>query len=309
MRRRVAEVVDKVLRNFEDILNAVKDEAPKRVAVAVAQDDAIMEAVQGAREQKIAEFILVGDREKIHETAGKLGVSLEDVQIIHEPDDRKAAYRAVALVSGGQADVLMKGLINTADLLRAVLDKEIGLRTGRVLSHTAVYELPGFDRLLMVTDGGMNIAPTLQQKADIIQNSVQLARVLGISPAKVAVLAAVEVINPDMPATLEAAALTKMADRGQIKGAIVDGPLALDNAISLEAASHKGIKSPVAGMADILVTPDIVAGNILGKSLVYIAKGKIAGLVLGAAKPVVVTSRADTHEAKLMSIALGALLG
>jgi phosphate butyryltransferase len=305
----VAEVVDKVLRNFEDILNAVKDEAPKRVAVAVAQDDAIMEAVQGAREQKIAEFILVGDREKIHETAGKLGVSLEDVQIIHEPDDRKAAYRAVALVSGGQADVLMKGLINTADLLRAVLDKEIGLRTGRVLSHTAVYELPGFDRLLMVTDGGMNIAPTLQQKADIIQNSVQLARVLGISPAKVAVLAAVEVINPDMPATLEAAALTKMADRGQIKGAIVDGPLALDNAISLEAASHKGIKSPVAGMADILVTPDIVAGNILGKSLVYIAKGKIAGLVLGAAKPVVVTSRADTHEAKLMSIALGALLG
>ncbi|WP_304626296.1 phosphate butyryltransferase [Sporomusa sp. GT1] len=302
-------MVDKVLRNFEDILNAVKDKAPKRVAVAVAQDDAIMEAVQGAREQKIAEFILVGDREKVHETAGKLGVSLEDVQIIHEPDDRKAAYRAVALVSGGQADVLMKGLINTADLLRAVLDKEIGLRTGRVLSHTAVYELPGFDRLLMVTDGGMNIAPTLQQKADIIQNSVQLARVLGISPAKVAVLAAVEVINPDMPATLEAAALTKMADRGQIKGAIVDGPLALDNAISLEAASHKGIKSPVAGMADILVTPDIVAGNILGKSLVYIAKGKIAGLVLGAAKPVVVTSRADTHEAKLMSIALGALLG
>lgn len=302
-------MVDKVLRNFEDILNAVKDKAPKRVAVAVAQDDAIMEAVQGAREQKIAEFILVGDREKIHETAGKLGVSLEDVQIIHEPDDRKAAYRAVALVSGGQADVLMKGLINTADLLRAVLDKEIGLRTGRVLSHTAVYELPGFDRLLMVTDGGMNIAPTLQQKADIIQNSVQLARVLGISPAKVAVLAAVEVINPDMPATLEAATLTKMADRGQIKGAIVDGPLALDNAISLEAASHKGIKSPVAGMADILVTPDIVAGNILGKSLVYIAKGKIAGLVLGAAKPVVVTSRADTHEAKLMSIALGALLG
>lgn len=309
MRRRVAEVVDKVLRNFEDILNAVKDKAPKRVAVAVAQDDAIMEAVQEAREQKIAEFILVGDREKISETARNLGVSLEGVQIIHEPDDRKAAYRAVALVSGGQADVLMKGLINTADLLRAVLDKEIGLRTGRVLSHTAVYELPGFDRLLMVTDGGMNIAPTLQQKADIIQNSIELARVLGITPAKVAVLAAVEVINPDMPATLEAAALTKMADRGQIKGAIVDGPLALDNAISLEAASHKAIKSPVAGKADILVTPDIVAGNILGKSLVYIAKGKIAGLVLGAAKPVVVTSRADTHEAKLMSIALGALLG
>ncbi len=302
-------MTDKVLKSFNDILTTVKDKSPKRVAVAVAQDDAVLEAVQGAREQKIADFILVGDIEKINDTAHKLGICLDEVQIVHEPDDRKAAYRAVALVSSGQADVLMKGLINTADLLRAVLDKEVGLRTGRVLSHTAVYELPGFDRLLMITDGGMNIAPTLQQKADIIQNSVQLAKVLGISPAKVAVLAAVEVINPDMPATLEAAALTKMADRGQIKGAIVDGPLALDNAISLEAAKHKGIKSPVAGLADILVTPDIEAGNMLGKSLVYIAKGKIAGLVLGAAKPVVVTSRADTYEAKLMSIALGALLG
>lgn len=297
-----------VLRSFEDILSAVKGKDPKRVAVAAAQDDAVLGAVQGAREQKIAEFILVGDKGKISEAAHKLGISLHDVQIVHEPDDRKAAYRAVALVSSGQADVLMKGLINTADLLRAVLDKEVGLRTGRVLSHSAVYELPGFDRLLMVTDGGMNIAPNLQQKADIIQNSVELAKVLGISPAKVAVLAAVEVINPEMPATLEAAALTKMADRGQIKGAIVDGPLALDNAISLEAANHKGITSPVAGAADILVTPDIVAGNILGKSLVYIAKGKMAGLVLGATKPVVVTSRADTYEAKLMSIALGALL-
>jgi phosphate butyryltransferase len=277
--------------------------------VAAAQDDAVLEAVQGAHKQKLADFTLVGDIDKIKATADKLGITLNDVQMIHEPDDRKAAYRAVALVSSGEADVLMKGLINTADFLRAVLDKEIGLRTGRVLSHIAVYQLPGFDRLIMITDGGMNIAPTLQQKADIIQNSVQLANVLGIKPAKIAILAAVEVVNPDMPATLEAAALAKMAERGQIKGAIVDGPLALDNAISMEAAKHKGINSPVAGMADILVTPDIEAGNMLGKSLVYIANGKIAGLILGAAKPVVVTSRADTYEAKIMSIALGALLG
>ncbi|WP_425060537.1 Phosphate acetyltransferase [Sporomusa carbonis] len=302
-------MTDKVLKSFGDILNAVKDKPPKRVAVAAAQDDAVLEAVQAAREQKIAEFTLVGDIDKIKAVADKLGVSLEDVKMIHEPDDRKAAYRAVALVSGGEADVLMKGLINTADLLRAVLNKEVGLRTGRVLSHCAVYEVPGFDRLLMVTDGGMNIAPSLQQKADIIQNSVQLAKVLGINPAKVAILAAVEVVNPDMPATLDAAALAKMADRGQFKDAIVDGPLALDNAINREAAKHKGINSPVAGRADILVTPDIEAGNMLGKSLVYIARGKIAGLVLGATKPVVVTSRADTHEAKIMSIALGALLG
>lgn len=302
-------MTDKVLRSFDDILTAVKDKAPKRVAVAAAQDEAVLEAVQGARERKIAEFTLVGDIEKIKAIAGKFSVNLDDVQLVHEPDDRKAAYRAVALVSGGQADVLMKGLINTADLLRAVLDKEVGLRTGRVLSHCAVYEVPGFNRILLITDGGMNIAPTLQQKADIIQNSIQLANVLGISPAKVAVLAAVEVVNPDMQATLDAAALAKMADRGQIKGAVIDGPLALDNAINREAAKHKGIKSPVAGMADILVTPDIEAGNMLGKSLVYIANGKIAGLILGAAKPVVVTSRADTYEAKIMSIALGALLG
>lgn len=302
-------MADKTLKSFEDILGAVKDKAPKRVAVAAAQDAAVLEAVQGAHEQKIAEFTLVGDIDRIKATAEKLKVSLDDVHMVHEPDDRKAAYRAVALVSSGQADVLMKGLINTADLLRAVLDKEVGLRTGRVLSHTAVYEVPGFDRLLMITDGGMNISPTLQQKADIIHNSVQLAKVLGIHPAKVAILAAVEVVNPDMPATLEAAALAKMAERGQIKDAIVDGPLALDNAISSEAARHKGIKSPVAGQADILITPDIEAGNMLGKALVYIARSKIAGLVLGAAKPVVVTSRADTYEAKLISIALGALLG
>lgn len=299
----------KQLKSFDDILSAVKDKLPKRVAVAAAQDAAVMETVRGAREQKLAEFTLVGDIDKIKETAQKLGVDLDDVALVHEPDDRKAAYRAVALVSSGQADVLMKGLINTADLLRAVLDKEIGLRTGRILSHIAVCEVPGLDRLLMITDGGMNIAPTLQQKADIIQNSIQLAKVLGISPAKVAILAAVEVVNSDMPVTLEAAALTKMADRGQIRGAIVDGPLALDNALNLEAAKHKGISSPVAGGADILVTPDIEAGNILGKSLVYLARAKLAGLILGAAKPVVVTSRADTYEAKLISIALGTLLG
>ena len=162
---------------------------------------------------------------------------------------------------------------------------------------------------MIVTDGGMNIAPNLQQKADIIQNSVHLANVLGISPAKVAVLGAVEVVNPDMPATLEAAALAKMSDRGQIKGALVDGPLALDNAISIEAAEHKKIHSPVAGSADILLVPDIESGNILGKSALFLAGGRMAGLILGAKKPVIVTSRADSHEGKLLSIATGALLG
>ncbi len=297
-----------MLRNFADVLQAVKELPPRKVAVAVAQDDAVLEAIQGAREQGIADFILVGDKEKILALASTANINLEGLEIVHQPDDRQAAYDAVALVSGGRADVLMKGLINTSDLLKAVLDKEVGLRTGRVLSHAAVFEIPGFDRLINITDGGMNIAPTLQQKADIIQNSVALAKAMGISPAKVAVLAAVEVINPDMPATLDAAALAKMADRGQIKGAIVDGPLALDNAVSLEAAKHKGIISSVAGQADILLVPTIEVGNALGKSTMYFAKGKMAGLILGAAKPVVVTSRADSYEGKILSIALGALL-
>lgn len=297
-----------MFKNFADILNALQGMPPKKIVVAVAQDDAVLQAVHSAKSQGIAEFVLVGDKSKIQIIAEKTNVNLQGIAIIHEVDDSKAANQAVAMVSGGHADVLMKGYINTADLLRAVLDKDRGLRTGRILSHVAVYELPGFQRLIMVTDGGMNVAPTLPQKADIIRNSVQLAKVLGISPAKVAVLAAVESVNPDMPVTLEAAALSKMAERGQIRGAIVDGPLALDIAISRDAAEHKGIQSPVAGLADILVVPDIEAGNIFGKALLYFGHGRIAGVIMGAARPIIVTSRSDTPETKILSMALSALV-
>lgn len=295
-------------KNFAEILTAVQALPMKRVAVAVAQDEEVLRAVAGAREQRLAEFVLVGDKGKIQEICAELQLSIDGVDIIHEIDERKAAHQAVAMVAEGHADVLMKGHINTADLLRAVLDRDHGLRAGRILSHVALYDIPHCDRLLLVTDGGMNVAPTLQQKADIIQNSVQLAKMLGIVPAKVAVLAAVEVVNPDMPSTIEAAALSKMADRGQIKGALVDGPLALDNAISLDAAKSKGIRSEVAGRADILVVPDIESGNIFGKSLLYFAQGKMAGLIMGAAKPIIVTSRADTAEVKIMSIAISVLV-
>lgn len=298
-----------MIKNFNELLTAVRSLPPQRVAVAVAQDEAVLEAAAYAAEQRIAEFILVGHAGKIKAVADKQKLSLAGIEVIHEADDKQAALAAVKLVSGGQAAVLMKGFINTADLLRAVLDKEHGLRSGRVLSHAAIFDIPGYNRLLTITDGGMNIAPGLQQKADIIRNSVGITRVLGIEPAKVAVLAAVEVVNPDMPVTMEAAALAKMADRGQIQGAIIDGPLALDNAVSLEAAQHKKIVSPVAGSADILVAPNIEVGNILGKSLQYFAQARMAGLILGASRPVIVTSRADSHESKVMSIALGALLG
>ncbi len=297
-----------MIRSFEAVLEAVKAKGPKRIAVAAAQDEAVLTAVQDAKVRGIADFTLIGDSEKIKHLANMHGISLEGIEIIHEKEDRKAAYHAVSLVSSGQADVLMKGLINTADILRAVLDKEIGLRTGRVLSHVFIYDLPQLDRLLMITDAAVNIAPTLKEKADIIQNSVNMANALGIIPAKVAVLAALETVNPNMPATIEAAALAKMADRKQIKGAMIDGPLGFDNAISLEAAKHKGIDSEVAGVADILMVPDIEAGNMLAKSLSYFAGGRIAGLALGTAKPVILTSRADTPDTKLMSIALSTLV-
>lgn len=297
-----------MIQNFAAVLEAVRDCQPSRVAVAAAHDDAVLEAVKAAKQTQIADFMLVGDQDKIKKIADSIDLSLQDIQVIHESDDIKSAYVAVQLVSSGKADLVMKGYINTADLLRAVLDKEIGLRTGRVLSHAAVIEVPAFDRLLIITDGGMNIAPNLMQKADIIQNSVELGKALGISPVRVAVLGAVEVLNPDMPATLEAAALAKMADRGQIRGAMVDGPLALDNALSVAAAEHKKIHSPVAGLADVLLVPNIEAGNILGKAALFLAKGKMAGLILGARKPVIVTSRSDSHEGKLLSIAMGSLL-
>ncbi|MBP2649582.1 MAG: pta 2 [Firmicutes bacterium] len=299
-----------MMKNFTQVMNAAQEIPPARVAVAAAHDDAVLEAVRGAIELEIAKFTLVGDEVKINSLASEMGMNLSNLKIINEPDNTKAALRATALVSGGQADILMKGLLSTANLLRAVLDKEVGLRTGRLLSHTFVIEAKTYDRLILMTDCAMNINPTLAQKAEIIRNCESLAQVLGKSPARVAALAAVEVVNPDMPSTLDAAALAKMADRGQFKNFVVDGPLALDIAVCDEAAKHKGLTgSSVAGQADIFLVPNIEVGNILAKSAVYLGGCRIAGLVLGASKPVVLTSRSDTFEAKMLSIALANMVG
>ena len=298
-----------MITRYDELIEEVLKSEPARVAVAAAQDDAVLQACQSAYEQKLATFSLFGDQARIEAAAQKAGVNLDGMRIVHVADDMQAAMQAVEFVSTGNADIVMKGIINTGDLLRAVLDKSIGLRTGRVLSHLAMFELNGFDRLIGVTDGGMNIVPTLPQKADIIQNAAGVFHRLGVDPVKVAVLAAVETVNADMPGTIDAAALAKMADRGQLEGVVVDGPLALDNAVSEAAARHKGIVSPVAGKADILLVPNLEVGNILGKSLVYMGGGKIAGLILGARRPVVVTSRADTPESKVISIALASLCG
>jgi len=295
-------------RSMEDIIAAAKSlPIRQRLVVAAAHDTDVLEAVRDAVEWNVVTGILIGDQDKITAIAEEVGLDLGKCQVIPEVDPTQAARRAVALVADGDADLVMKGKVGTADILRAVLDKDKGLRTGRLLSHVTALDIEGYDRLLFMTDGAMNIAPDLGQKIQIIQNSVDVAIALGFAQPKVAVLAAVELVNPDMPATQEAAMLAKMADRGQIKGAVVDGPLALDNAVSHHSAEVKGINSPVAGEADILMVPDIEAGNVLYKSIVYFAKARIAGVIAGAKAPVVLTSRSDSRQSKLDSIAFSAV--
>ncbi|MFV9568327.1 phosphate butyryltransferase [Thermoanaerobacter mathranii] len=294
------------MRTFEEMYNYVKDLPPKTIAVAQAADEDVLEAIKEAHEKGIVKAILVGDKEKIERTASSILLDLKDHEIIDTKNNLEACREAVKLVSEGKADILMKGLVQTAEILRVVLDKEIGLRTGRTLSHVAVFESP-YNRLILLTDAAMNIAPDLKVKIDIILNAVDVARQIGIDAPRVAVLGAVETVNPDMQATLDAAILSKMSERGQIKGAIIDGPLALDNALSVEAARHKGIISPVAGNADILLVPDIEAGNMLYKAITYIAQRRIAGIIMGAKSPIVLTSRADSSEAKFNSIMLASL--
>jgi phosphate acetyltransferase len=245
--------------------------------------------------------ILVGPAARIQEIAAKHGISLGDVRIVDTPHSHGSAATAVKLVREGQAEILMKGSLHTDELLSAVVAKETGLRTKRRISHVFIMDVPTYHKVLMVTDAAINIAPTLEDKADICQNAIDLAQSLGVARPKVAILAAVETINSKMPATLDAAALCKMAERGQITGAAVDGPLAFDNAISADAAAIKGIKSEVAGDPDILLAPDLEAGNILAKQLTYLANADSAGLVLGARVPIILTSRADSVRARIAS--------
>jgi phosphate butyryltransferase len=296
-----------MIKNFEELLQRAKERTKMKLSVAAAQDYEVLKAVEEARKLGLIDGILVGDKDKIEKISTEISIDLNNYEIINVKDLKEAARTAVALVSQGKADFLMKGILGTADLLRAVLDKEIGLRTNNLLSHVMIYSVPTYHKLMFLTDGGMVTYPDLSQKIQIIQNAVKVAKNMGIAPIHVAPLAAVEVINPDMQATLDGAALSKMSQRGQIKDCIIDGPLALDIAISKEAAIHKGIESTVAGETDIFLVPNIESGNLLGKSLTYFAKAKCAGIVMGAKCPIVLVSRADTHESKLYSIALGCI--
>ena len=295
-------------KNFDDLLSKLKVTTTKKVAVAVAQDEPVLEAVKAAKERGIADAILVGDTEKIKAIAHGIDMDLNDFEILHEEDVNKAALLAVQLVSSGSADMVMKGLVDTATFLRSVLNKEVGLRTGKLMSHVAVFEIKGIDRLILLTDAAFTTYPDLKAKTQIINNSVMVAKACGIDMPKVAPVCAVEVVNPDMPATVDAALLSKMSDRGQIKGCIVDGPLALDNALSEEAAHHKGVTGPVAGKADVLLLPNIDVANVMYKSLTYTAQTKNGGILVGTSAPVILTSRADSFETKVNSIALAALV-
>jgi len=296
------------ISNFDGLLRAARASGAKTVAIAAAHEPEILQAAQAAETEGIADCILVGDRSAIRSLAEHLGLDLSRMLIIDEPEPRQAARKVMELVRLGHAQVAMKGRLETGDFLRAALDKDTGLRTGRLLSHVGVFEIPGFDRLIFVTDAGVVVAPDMMQKVEIVQNAIEVAQALGIECPRVAILAATEMVNPKIPTTLDAANLAKMADRGQIRGGIVDGPLALDNAISLESSSIKGINSPVAGAADILVAPDVEAGNMLAKAITYFAKGRMAGVVVGAQSPLIVASRSDPHDTKLMSIALGTIM-
>lgn len=297
-----------MIKTLKEIITMAKSGEKKTLAVAAAQDKEVLAAVTEAVSLNIIDVILVGDKGKIISLAEEQGLDLTKIEIVDEKDIKAAAEKSVELVASGRAHFIMKGMLNTADLLKAVLNKERGLRGNGLLSHVMLYEVETYHKLILLTDGGMVTFPDLNEKIEIIKNAVMVAQALGIDNPKVAPLCAVETVNPAMQSTVDASLLSQMNKRGQIKGCIIDGPLALDNAISLEAAGHKGIISDVAGDSDILLVPNIEAGNLLGKSLTYFARAKNAGIIVGAKCPVVLVSRADSAEAKLYSIALGAVM-
>ena len=297
------------MQKLDFLLDESRKGRPMTLALACPYGDDAIGAITGAKREGIIRAILIGDEERIRTVAEQDGYDLSGIDIIDEKSDEKAVEKSVRMVSSGEADLLMKGLVKTSSLLKAVLDKEWGLRTGSLLSHLFLFEIPNLERRVIgISDGGMNTYPDLSAKAKIIENAVACYHKIGIPQPKCAALAAVEAVNPEMQATLDAAALAKMNERGQIRGCIVDGPLALDNAISEESARIKGINSPAAGNADMLLVPDIESGNFIGKVLLYMTGGKGAGVILGERKPIVLTSRFDSMQTKLLSIALGAVV-
>ncbi|HET9577209.1 MAG TPA: phosphate acetyltransferase [Usitatibacter sp.] len=293
---------------YRQLLEMARRAPPLATAVAHPCDAASIAGAVDAAQLGLLEPVFVGPAVRIRESARSAGLEISPYAIVDAPHSHAAAAMAVQLVREGRAAALMKGSLHTDELMGAVVDREKGLRTARRISHCFVMDVPAYAEPLIITDAAVNIAPTLEEKVDIVQNAIDLAQALGIAEPRVAILSAMETVNPKVPSTIEAAALCKMADRGQIRGGILDGPLALDNAINVEAARIKGIASPVAGRAHVLVVPDLEAGNMLAKSLSFLAQADAAGIVLGARVPIMLTSRADSVGARLASCAVAVLL-
>ena len=298
-----------MIKKLDDIFDELKSCDKKAVlSVAAAHDEEVLLAVKDACEMDIIKAILIGEEDKIRKIASEINFNLDNVEVIDESDLKLCAEKAVKLVSSGKADYVMKGLLDTSIILKEVLNKEYGLRTDSLLSHVMIYEVPSYHKLLILTDGGMNINPDVSQKKKIADNAIKAAKSLGIENVKVACLAAKEKVNPKMQATLDADELKSMCKDGMFgNGVVVEGPIAFDLAVSKEACKIKGYESEVGGDADILLVPTIETGNGIGKALTYMANAKSAGIIMGAKAPIVLVSRADTHESKLYSIAYGAI--
>lgn len=293
---------------YDSLIQRCKSLTPVCTAIAHPCDESSLRGVVEAAEMGLFQPILVGPKAKIEAVATEIGLDISAYEIVDTAHSQASANMAVQLAREGKALMLMKGSLHTDELMAAVVASNTGLRTARRISHAFIMDVPSLDRPIIITDAAINIAPTLKDKVHIVQNAIDLAHSLGFKQPKVAILSAMETVNPEVPSTLEAAALCKMADRQQITGAILDGPLALDNAINLQAAQIKKIDSPVAGVADILVTPDLEAGNMLAKSLTFLANADAAGIVLGARVPIILTSRADSVSTRLASCAIAALV-
>jgi len=296
-----------VIKDFQQLVKMVSNfKEKKKVVVVAAHDEHTLEAIFKAKGDNLVEPILVGDKGRIQEILDKNGFCIAEESIINIPDEREAAYKAVELINENKADFIMKGKIQTADLLKAVVDKEKGIRTGRLMTHFAFLEIPTYHKLVVITDGGMVMYPTFEQKKGIVQNAVDVLLSLGYEKPKVAVLAAVEKVNPKMPETVDGYELKKMAESGEIQNCIIEGPISYDIAMSKESAKIKGFESPVVEDVDIFLVPNIATGNILAKSLIYSGNARMAGFIVGAKAPVILTSRGSSSEEKYLSIVLAA---
>jgi len=297
-----------MIKKLDELISLSKSKGKRRIAVAAAEDYEVLDAIRNAMAQNIVEPVLIGDRPRIEALLEQLNMEQQDIEIIHIPDPIEASFEATKLVREGRAQILMKGLVSTQHLLRAVLNREFGLRKGDILSHVAFFESPYYHKILGLTDAAMNVAPTFEDKVMLINNAVEAFHQLGVAMPKVAVIGSVETINPRMEATMHAATLSMMNRRGQIKGCIVDGPLAVDNAVSQKSALNKNIDSPVAGDADLIVAPEINGANFLYKALNFIGGATAAAVIMGAKVPIVLTSRSDSERSKFLSIVLASAM-